>query len=128
MSAAIRAAGFVARRTPSRRRRHIGNPDVVLAAIRAWNEGYGSPPTMTDWAPGRARRLGQAWRIARYYENDWPSLATVRYHFKTLNLAVTAGAATPYDRTRRVAWRIQRTARRVAGRASAARAPEAAAC
>jgi hypothetical protein len=95
MSAAIRAAGFSARRTPSRRRPHISAPEAVLSAIRAWNDRYGSPPTMTDWDPARARRVGQEWRIARYYENDWPSLATVRYHYKTLNLAVTAAGLEP---------------------------------
>jgi hypothetical protein len=95
MSAAIRAAGLVPRRSPSRTRRHLVSPDAVLEAIRSWNARYGTPPTMTDWDPARARSAGQNWRIARFYEGDWPSIATVRHHFTTLNLAVVAAGLQP---------------------------------
>jgi Homing endonuclease associated repeat len=95
MSAAIRAAGLPARSSPARRRRHLASPETVLDAIKAWHARDGEPPAMTDWDPARARRDGQEWRIARFYEGDWPSIATVRHHFGTLNRAVLAAGLSP---------------------------------
>jgi hypothetical protein len=95
MSAAVRAAGLTPRPSPSRARRHLRSSDSVLDAIRAWNERYGEPPAMTDWDPARARAARQDWRIARFYAGDWPSIATVRYHFGTLNEAVEAAGLIP---------------------------------
>jgi hypothetical protein len=95
MSSAIRAAGLPARESPSRARPHVRSAEAVLDAIRAWNERYGEPPGMADWAPTRARRAGQQWRVARFYEGDWPSIATVRSHFGTLNNAIATAGLRP---------------------------------
>lgn len=67
----------------------------ILAAIRRWNDLYGEPPTMADWDPYRARQTGQAWRIARYDQGDWPSARTVRNHFGRLSEAVAAAGLVP---------------------------------
>jgi hypothetical protein len=90
MSAAVRAAGMPARQGPTRVRRHLASNEAVLDAIRAWHARYGEPPAMTDWDPSRARSQNQHWRIARYYEGDWPSVNTVRRRFGTLNQAIQA--------------------------------------
>lgn len=67
----------------------------ILDAIRRWHERYGEPPTMADWDPYRARRIGQSWRIDRYDEGDWPSAKTVRNHFGRLSDAVAAAGLVP---------------------------------
>jgi hypothetical protein len=103
MSAAVRAAGLVPRPSPSRSRRHLPSSEAVIDAIRAWKARYGEPPAMTDWDPARARATGQDWRIARYYEGDWPSIATVRHHFGTLSSAVRAAGLRPRVRGERSA-------------------------
>ena len=95
MSAAVRAAGIPARPAPTRSRRHLASSEAVLDAIRAWHARYGEPPAMTDWDPSRARSQNQHWRIARYYEGDWPSVNTVRRHFGTLNQAIQAAGLPP---------------------------------
>lgn len=95
MAAAIRAANLTPRRSPSRTRAHVRSSAAILESIVAWNARYGEPPTTTDWDPARARQTGQHWRIARYYEGDWPSHATVRHHFGTLSKAITAAGLTP---------------------------------
>jgi hypothetical protein len=95
MSAAIRAANLTPPRAPSRARAHLTSSGVILEAIVAWNARYGEPPTTTDWDPPRARRVGQEWRIGRYYEGDWPSHATVRHHFGTLSKAIVEAGLTP---------------------------------
>jgi hypothetical protein len=95
MSAAVRAAGLSARRSPTRARRHLPSSDAVLDAMRAWTARYGEPPAMTDWDPARARQAHQERRIARFYDGDWPSIATVRHHFGSLNRAVVAAGLRP---------------------------------
>jgi hypothetical protein len=87
-NAAIRAAGLEPSAGPTRYKRHVTGPEQVLAAIVEWNRRFGAPPSQTDWDAARARRTGQAWRIARYQEGDWPSLNTVRRHFGSLNRAI----------------------------------------
>lgn len=99
-NAAIRAAGYEPRPAPTRIRQHRGT-EGVLAALREWQERYGAPPTMADWEPARARRLGQDWRAERYAAGDWPSMRTVRHHFGTLTAAVGAAGLTPAPRGRR---------------------------
>jgi hypothetical protein len=82
---------------------------------------YGDLPTMADWDPARARRLGQDWRIARYLQGDWPSSRSVAKHFGSFaNAAATAGLiprapGTQYDD--RAYERLQN--RRVVARLSA---------
>lgn len=51
-------------------------PDPLGPALDAFVPGtkrYGDLPTMDDWDPARARRLGQDSRIARYLQGEWPS-------------------------------------------------------
>jgi len=67
----------------------------IIRAIRRWDELYGEPPTMADWDPYRARRLGQAWRIARYRDGNWPSSKTVRNKFGRLSDAIAAAGLVP---------------------------------
>jgi hypothetical protein len=95
MSAAIAAAGLRGRRRPTRVRPHLRSADSVLEAIAAWVERYGETPGMADWDPSRARRAGQMWRVTRFYEGDWPSVATVRRHFGSLNAAVREAGFDP---------------------------------
>lgn len=67
----------------------------VLAAIIAWVELYGEPPTQMDWDPARARRNGQSWRVSRYRSGQWPCLATVAARFGNLTSAVRATGIEP---------------------------------
>src|SRR6476646_4838049 len=60
----------------------------ILEAIRAWSHRYGEPPTVVDWEPSRARRLGQPWRAARFESGTWPTARMVRLQFNQFNSAV----------------------------------------
>jgi hypothetical protein len=86
---AIAAAGL---EPPLRRgtRARSNGPEEIVRAIREWTRRYGEPPTQADWDPYRARQLRQMWRIARYREGEWPSLAAVRRHHGSLSAAVAA--------------------------------------
>jgi hypothetical protein len=89
-NSAIRAAGLTPRRTPSRQRPNLSGPEAILTALIEWTRRYGDVPTMADWDPARARRLEQEWRIARYHQGDWPSAASVRFHFGSFAKAADA--------------------------------------
>lgn len=121
-NAAVRAAGFEPNPAPARGAGHRGR-EAVLVALRTWHDRYGAPPTMADWEPSRARRLGQHWRAERYAAGDWPSMRTVRYHFDTLSAAVVEAGLKPVRRGRRsaAARAVEREAwvKRAAGAASA---------
>jgi hypothetical protein len=95
-SQALAAAGFPRRRRAARKPRLTG-PDEVLRAIRAWTRRYGDLPVQADWDPARARALNQAWRIERYRSGDWPSVATVRYHFGSLSAAIRRAGLVPRE-------------------------------
>jgi hypothetical protein len=94
-NAAIAAAGMTPRRTPARQRPNLSGPEAVLIAMIEWTRRYGDVPTMADWDTARARRLGQEWRIARYHQGDWPSAASVRFHFGTFAKAADAAGLVP---------------------------------
>jgi hypothetical protein len=96
---AIAAAGL---EPPLRRgtRARSNGPDEIVRAIREWTRRYGEPPTQADWDPYRARQLRQMWRIARYREGEWPSLAAVRRHHGSLSAAVAAAGVGPGERER----------------------------
>jgi hypothetical protein len=94
-NAAIEAAGFQPNRAPGRIRTHLSGPDAVLVAIREWVRRYGDIPTLADWDPVRARRLGQEWRVVRYRLGDWPSLRTVAHHFGSLSKAIRQAGLQP---------------------------------
>jgi len=64
--------------------------EAILEAIGQWADLYGTPPTMADWEPSRARRLGQDWRAERWHLGDWPTARLVRAHFGTMSAAVRA--------------------------------------
>jgi hypothetical protein len=70
----------------------------VIDAIRAWVRLYGEVPTLADWDPARARRLGQDWRIARYNRGDWPSARTVQTRFGSMSNAIKQAGLTPRPR------------------------------
>jgi hypothetical protein len=94
-NAAITAAGMTPRRTPARQRPNLSGPEAVLTAMIEWTRRYGDVPTMADWDTARARRLQQEWRIARYLQGDWPSAASVRFHFGTFAKAADAAGLVP---------------------------------
>jgi hypothetical protein len=91
----LRAAGYAP--TPRRigRYRVEWTSAEILDAIRRWTELYGEPPTLADWDPYRARRIGQAWRVGRYDAGDWPSAKSVRNHFARLSDAIASAGLVP---------------------------------
>lgn len=95
-NAAIEAAGYTPLRpAPSRIRTPLVGGEEVLRAFQAWTARYGEPPTMADWDPYRARRLGQGWRVERYRQGDWPSARTVCKHFGNFTAAAKAAGLSP---------------------------------
>ena len=89
-NAAIEAAGLSPRPAPTRLRPNLSGPQAIIVAMVEWTRRYGDIPTMADWDPYRARRLGQDWRIARYHQGDWPSARSVALHFGSFANAATA--------------------------------------
>lgn len=89
------------------RRRTLGGPPAtrgaarftraeILAAIRAWAARHGAPPTLADWEPSRARRLGHAWRAERFHAGTWPTAGMVAREFGTFGAGIAAaGFARP---------------------------------
>jgi hypothetical protein len=118
-NAAVEAAGLVPRPAPSRQRANLSGPEAITAAMIEWTRRYGDVPTMADWDPGRARRLGQDWRIARYHTGDWPSARSVAVHFGSFAKAAIAAGLVPRESG---AHSNQRQAQQVANRQAAARA------
>jgi hypothetical protein len=118
-NAAIEAAGFTPRAASGRVRPHLTGPEAIVDALIEWTRRYGDIPTMADWDPARARRLGQEWRIARFYEGDWPSARTVALHFGSFARAATAAGLIARHRS---ASQVERCATRSANRLAAARA------
>jgi hypothetical protein len=94
-NAAIEAAGLTPHPAPPRQRANLSGPDAITQALVEWTRRYGDVPTMADWEPARARRLGQNWRIARYRQGDWPSARSVLYHFGSFTRASAAAGLTP---------------------------------
>lgn len=95
VSAALEQAGLRARPAPSRLRANLSGPAAVTEAFLEWTRRYGDVPTMADWDPTRARRLGQDWRIARYHTGDWPSARSVINHFGSFAAAAAASGLSP---------------------------------
>jgi Homing endonuclease associated repeat len=122
-NAAIEAAGLVPRPAPSRQRANLSGPEAITAAMIEWTRRYGDVPTMADWDPVRARRLGQDWRIARYNTGDWPSARTVALHFGSFAKAALAAGLVPRERS---THHDRREAQQAANRQAAARASGAA--
>ncbi len=102
-NSAIIRAGHIPRPVPSRLAGRFASPDEALLAIQAWAARYGEPPTMADWDPYRARRLGQEWRVTRYQDGDWPSTRSICRHFGNMNNAVRAAGLAPRARSQRSA-------------------------
>ena len=56
--------------------------EQVIAAMRAWRDRYGRPPSSYDWSRTHAtRRRGEA--AARLADGDWPAPGTVSGLFGT---------------------------------------------
>ena len=100
-NAAVREAGLTPREAPSRRAAGLAGSSAVLDAMVEWTRRYGDLPTMADWDPYRARRLGQDWRIARYHQGDWPSARSVSAHFGSFGAAAAAAGLVPRARSQR---------------------------
>ena len=118
-NAAIEAAGLTPRPAPARVRRNLSGPEAIIDALVEWTRRYGDIPTMADWDPTRARRLGQEWRIARFHQGDWPSARTVAVHFGSFAKAAAAAGLTARHRSTR---HTDRRAEQSANRLAAARA------
>jgi hypothetical protein len=97
-NAAVEEAGLTPRQAPSRQVANLAGSSAVLDAMVEWTRRYGDVPTMADWDPYRARRLGQDWRIARYQLGDWPSARSVAAHFGSFGAAATAAGLVPRAR------------------------------
>jgi hypothetical protein len=121
-NAAIAAAGLKPRIAPTRTRPNLSGRQAIIDSLIAWTRRYGDIPTMADWDPTRARRLGQTWRIARYYLGDWPSARSVALHFGSFANAAAAAGLVERRRGGHHERRRQQQAsnRHVAARASAA--------
>jgi hypothetical protein len=85
---------LAAAESPPRARGRLTAAEII-DAIQRWDALYGEPPSMADWDPYRARKLGQEWRIARYRDGDWPSAKSVRNHFGRLSDAVAQAGLVP---------------------------------
>ena len=97
---AVQRAGLAPRRSPSRVAANLAGPEAILTALIEWTRRYGDVPTMADWDPHRARRLGQQWRVARYQQGDWPSVRSVAHHFGSLSNAVVRAGLVPRERSK----------------------------
>lgn len=95
MSVSLSAAGISPRPAPARTAANLGGSDAILDAICAWVRLYGEVPTLADWDPSCARRLGQDWRVARYHRGDWPSTRTIIARFGSVSAAVAAAGLPP---------------------------------
>jgi hypothetical protein len=114
-NAAIDAAGLQRRPAPSRTRPNLTGPEAITDAMIEWTRRYGDVPTMADWDPTRARRLGQEWRIARYHDGDWPSARSVALNFGSFAKAAAAAGLTGRPRSTDIGTRqVQRAANRLA--------------
>ena len=91
----LRAAGYASAPIRIGRYRVEWTATEILDAIRRWTELHGEPPTMADWDPYRARRIGQAWRVERYDAGEWPSVKSVRNHFGRLSDAIASAGLVP---------------------------------
>ena len=75
--------------------------DEILGKIRDWAAIHGAPPSMSDWEPSRARRLGQSWRAERFEAGDWPSVRMVVRQFGRFNTAIEQAGHQPRRRPSR---------------------------
>ena len=116
---AVEAAGYRPRPAPSRQRRNLSGPKAIVEALIEWTRRYGDGPTTADWDPTRARRLRQDWRIARFYQGDWPNARSVCLHFGWFATAATAAGLVPRQRS---THHDQRRAEQAANCEAAARA------
>ena len=57
----------------------------IIEAIRRWADRYGEPPTVADWDPTRAYRIGQQRQAERFHAGEWPSADIVRAAFRPFN-------------------------------------------
>lgn len=118
-NAAVEAAGLSPRPGRTRQRPNLSGREAIIVAMIEWTRRYGDIPTMADWDPHRARRLDQHWRIARYYQGDWPSARSVALHFGSFANAATAAGLVARARS---SSHAERKAVRAANRLAAATA------
>jgi len=76
------------------RERSGWTPDDVLDAIHAWQQRFGQPPAVVDWAPALARRAGKPEKAELFErERGWPHARVVARVFGTWNAALAAAGA-----------------------------------
>src|SRR3954452_933472 len=76
---------------------------TVVAALRDWAQRYGEVPTAQDWDRSRARRHGEAARLARLnaHPTPVPSVSTVLGRFGSWKAAVATAELPARSRMRR---------------------------
>jgi hypothetical protein len=62
----------------------------IIDAMREWASIHGGPPSVTDWRPASARRLGDHNRAARFHEGLWPHASSVVTRFGGWDHAIRA--------------------------------------
>jgi hypothetical protein len=87
-------------REPTGNRFHRSwTPERVLAAVQAWVDEFGQPPTSTEWEIGKPAKYADAalakarlWheKAARFESGTYPSNDTVKRYFGTFNGAIEA--------------------------------------
>jgi len=83
--------------------------EEILAKIREWVAVHGAPPSVSDWEPCRARRLGQPWRAERFERGTWPSVRMVIAHFGRFNAAIEQAGVTSRRAPSRIKPRLSGT-------------------
>lgn len=72
------------------------NRDLVVSAIRRFNERYGRPPCANDFSPANARRAGHPERAERFArDGDYPVVGTVMDLFGSWNEGISAAGFRP---------------------------------
>lgn len=72
-------------------------PPTIVAKAQEWNRRHGAPPSAMDWNPTLAKRQKAQEKIERFYEDEWPSFASVRRHFDTWNSMIAAAGFDPRE-------------------------------
>lgn len=93
---------------PRRDRRHnhgqARSDEQIIERVHLWARVMGTPPTKTDWDGPKLRRLAQraadnltaaVARVHRFETGDWPSEASVRERFGSVNAALVQAGYPP---------------------------------
>lgn len=62
--------------------------ELIAVCILTFWKDYGRPPSVVDWDPAAARRIGHHERAELFERSNWPSAATVRRVFGSWSRAI----------------------------------------